>query len=62
MDDFIMNTPTGICSQEDFDHDFQHLVHLIRLSNTNKSLKHMLDQDAYILVKMAVEKGYKINW
>lgn len=57
-----MNTPPGICSQEDFDHDFHHLVSLIRLSNTNKGMKDMLNHYAYFLVKLAVDKGYKISW
>lgn len=57
--EFICHEAPGICSQEDFDHDWDLLIRKIKEGPKGK---HDLDNVSYFLVKLAVDKGYKINW
>lgn len=57
MEPYISNNPPGICSQEDFDHDFQLMINQMR--------EHALSKHTpipYLLIQLAIDKGYKLNW
>lgn len=53
---YIIDSPPGICNQQDFDHDFKLLIDDIYRKNPESALR------AFTLVKLAVDKGYALNW
>lgn len=53
---FLIDTEAGICSQEEFNHDFR----LLRDHIAEKDL--IMANRAYRLVRLAIERGYKIPW
>lgn len=59
---YICEESPGVCSQEDFDHDFKQLCRDIERMGDDKDGKHAYDRIAYLLIKLSVDKGYTLPW